>query len=270
MAREPVAPAEPMTQRRGGPAIGRVLALAAVLLVTAAALSTAPARAPTVPAYGFGAVSVDGSSAANFSLPDGGTYYLGIATDSASSYVDARILFNGTLEAELNATGSDSALVSLAAGNYTLDLQGKGRAAVAWDFTDGSVQNFPDNRSVLGFLRPSTSHVDVVVSLGNAGEIHLTVLDDRLLPAADLNVTASGPVAVDLPAGRSSAAYLAAAVVTGSPGGVFGLAWSSPAPPAPAPDLGAQILAAFLWIAVPIAVVLLVFLALQRRRDRRL
>lgn len=274
LAREPVGPAEPMERgaHRGRP-VSRFSALAAALVVAAAlapALASAPASAPTIPAYGSGIVSVSGSTDANFSLADGGTYYLGLATDDASSFVDAQVLYNGTLAAALNESGSGATLVSLAAGNYTLALRGHGRAAVAWDFTDGSVQNFPDNRSVLAFLRPASPRLDIVVSMGNAQEIHLRVFDDRLLPVADTNVTASGSVAVDLPSGRSSAAYIEASVVTGAPVGVFGLAWSSPVPATPGPDLASQILAAVLWIAVPVAIVFLVFLALQRRRARGL
>jgi len=189
-----------------------------------------------------------------------------VATGDSSSFVNASVTHNGTLAAEVNATGSSAILVSLGPGAYSIALDGRGRAALGWDFTDGSVQNFPDNESVVAFLRPASAQVHIVVSLGNAQEIHLEAYDDRLLPVATMNVTTSGAVSVNLPATHATAAYLVASVVTGNPKGVFGLAWSSPSPPLPGRDLGTQIFVAVLWIAVPVLIALLLLVALRRRR----
>jgi len=223
---------------------------------------------PVTSGYGAGLFSVDGASNATFSLAEGGTYYLGVATDDSSSHVNATVVYNQTLAAQLNESGSAASLVSLAPGNYSIELEGQGRAALGWDFTDGSVQDFPDHETVVAFLRPASAHLDIVVSLGNAQAIHLEVYDDRLLPVTAANVTTSGSMSVELPASRDSSAYLIAWVVSGSPG-VFGLAWSSPAPVPLAPDPVAQILGAVLWIAVPVLIALLVFVALGRRRRGR-
>jgi hypothetical protein len=243
---------------------------AACLLAVGTAVAGHPLalQAPVRSGYGAGLFSVDGASNTTFSLSEGGTYYLGVATDDGSGYVNASVVYNETLAAQLNESGSAASLVSLGPGNYSIALQGQGRAALGWDFTDGSVQNFPDNETVVAFLRPASAHIEIVVSLGNAREIHIEVYDDRLLPVTGTNVTASGSVSVDLPAARDSSAYLIASVVSGSPG-VFGLAWSSPAPAPPASDVGAQILGAVLWIAVPVLLALLLFVALGRRRRGR-
>ncbi len=245
-----------------------VLSAAACLLALAVAVSglANPVRGLPTSGYGAGIFTVDGSTNTTLSLSEGGTYYLGVATDDASSYVNATLTYGGTPEAQINKSGSAATLVSLAPGNYSIDLEGHGRAALGWDFTDGSVQNFPDNETIVAFLRPASAHVEIVVSLGNAQEIALEVYDDRLLPVTSTNVVASGPVGVDLPASRDTSAYLVARVVTGDLAGVFGLAWSSPSPAPAAPDLGSQILVAFLWIAVPVVIALLLFLALGRRR----
>lgn len=237
----------------------------ATALVVLAALAI-PARAAPVPGYGAGIFAVDGASVATFSLADGGTYYLGVATDDPSSSVHAKVSYNGTLAAEINASGSAANLVSLAPGGYSIALEGHGRAALGWDFTDGTVQNFPDNAKVTAFLRPASPRLLVTVSLGNAQEIHLEVYDDHLLPVASTNVTTSGGVSVDLPSTRATAAYLVASVVLGNPQGVFGLAWSSPSPAAPGSGLGSQLLVAGLWVGVPIVIVLFLILAVRRRR----
>jgi len=212
--------------------------------------------------------AVNGSASANFTLADGGTYSLIVATDDGSAYVDANLSFGGSLAAELNDTGSASTVVSLAAGNYSLGLRGHGRAALGRDLAAGDVHTFPDNATVTGFLRPASAHVNVTVALGDAQEIHLEVYDDRLLPVTETNVTSSGTVAVDLPASRATSALLVAWVMTGNPQGLFGLAWSSPPVPPLGPDLASQLLTVALWIAVPVVVALLGILLLRRRRDR--
>jgi hypothetical protein len=235
--------------------------LAAVLIMAA---PTASVRGQALPGYGAGIFAVDGASNSTFSIAAGGTYYLGVATDDSSSYVAANVTHNGALAAEVNASGPSAILVSLGPGNYSIALEGYGRAALGWDFTGESVQNFPDNESVVAFLRPASAHIQIVVSLGNAQEIQLQAYDDRLLPVTSTNVTRSGAVNVDLPATHATAAYLVASVVTGNPEGVFGLAWSSPLPPGP--GLGTQIFIAGLWIGVPVVIALLLLVALRRRR----
>lgn len=239
--------------------------LAAALL---AAVMPAPVRAAVTSGYGAGVFQVDGSFQTTIALAEGGTYYLIVAADNASTSVWARIYYNTTtLVADLNESGPAAALVSLPPGNYAFVLLGHGRAALGWDFTNGSVQDFPDNETVTGFLRPSSGHVEVVVSLGNAQTIHLEVYDDRLLPVAEANVTTSGAVPVDLPAAHATSAFLVASVLSGAPQGVFGLAWTSPSPAAPPPDLLSQLLPVVLWIGVPVVLALLAF-ALLRRRSR--
>ena len=225
-------------------------------------------RAAMTPGYGAGVFAVDGSSNVSFSLAEGGAYYLLVATDDGSASVDANLTLGGVLAATLNGTGDASVVVSLAAGNYSLGLRGRGRAALGWDMTNGSLRTFPDNRTVAGFLRPASAHVDIAVTLGDAQKISVVVYDDRLLPAAVTNVTASGSVAVDLPSDRASSALLVAGVVTGNPQGLFGLAWSSPSASAPRPDGASQLLIAGLWIAVPVVLALIGFLLLSRRGRR--
>lgn len=245
-------------------AAGAIL-VGALLLVTSL---PAAVRAQTGSGYGTEVLAVNGSAATNVSLAEGGVYYLIVATDSGSSYVDARISYNASLVAQLNESGSAATLVSLAGGSYVMDLSGNGRAALGWDFTNGSVQAFPDNETVSGFLRPASAHIDVVVSMGDAQEIHLEVYDDRLLPVMETNVTTSRTLGVDLPESRGTFAFLRASVVSGNPQGAFGLAWSSPSPQTAGPDLGSQILTVFLWIAVPVVLALLAFVVLRRRRNR--
>lgn len=246
------------------------IAAGAILLAAALLAASLPhrARAQTASGYGAGVFAVNGTASATFFLADGGTYSVVVATDDVSSYVDARISFNGSLAAELNESGSAATRVSLAPGNYSLALSGHGRAALGWDFPNGSVQGFPDNESATGFLRPASAHVDVFVSMGDAQEIHLEVYDDRLLPVTETNVTASGTVSADLPAARATAAFLLAWVVTGNPHGLFGLAWSSPPPPGRVSDPGALVLLALLWIGVPIVLAVIAFLLLRRRGRR--
>ncbi len=249
-------------RRRATAAVSATLLLAALL----AALAPAPVRAQVPSGYGAGVFEVEGSSRTTIALAVGGTYYLIVAADNSSTYVWARIYYNTTtLEATLNESGPAAALVSLAPGNYSLVLVGHGRAALGWDFTDGSVQDFPDNVTATGFLRPASGHVEVVVSLGNAQEIHLEVYDDHLLPVTDANVTASGAVPVDLPAAHATSALLVARVVIGEPQGVFGLAWTSVPLSAPAPDLLSQLLPVAFWIGVPVVLALLAFVLLRRR-----
>ncbi len=248
--------------------IRRTLALAAaaaaILLVAAA---PAPAAAAAASGMGIGVLSVDGVLQENITLPVAGTYYLGLATDDASSFVNASVTYNGSLLAQDNRTGSAAAAVSLPAGNYTVSLAGRGRAALAWDFTNGSLREFPDNQTLVAFLRPSGPRLRVTVALGDARSLSLSVYDAGLRFVGNETVTASGSADFVLPSARADAAYLLATVTAGNPGGRFGLSWSASSPP-PAFSLDPW-LAAFLWILVPVAVAALLFLLVRRARIRR-
>src|SRR5512136_1220064 len=145
---------------------GTVLALLVFVAVFAAARSSLPARAAE-PGVGAGIFAVDRSLVQNLSLPLGGTYYLTVATDSSDAFVNASLAYHGSLLARENASLSASTFASLPAGNYTLALAGHGRAALGWDFTNGAVEDFPDNATLVAFLAPSGPKVDVYVSRGN-------------------------------------------------------------------------------------------------------
>ncbi|HYM39920.1 MAG TPA: hypothetical protein VEY12_07235 [Thermoplasmata archaeon] len=248
---------------------GRHLVVAAAVLLAATLVLgalPAPAHAQPAPELGTGIFVVNGASNATFSLAGGGTYFLVVATDDASSFVDARVTYNGSPAAQTNGSGSAASMVSLAGGNYAITLTGHGRAALGWDFTSGSIQTFPDNATMSAFLRPASAHIDLTVSLESAQAIRLAVYDDRLLPVSQANVTTSSVVSVDLPASHATSAFLVASAVAGNGNGVFALAWSSPAPPAPGPGMASQILVVVAWIGVPVVVGLLGFLVLRRRR----
>ena len=241
--------------------------LAALLVGLLLAALAAPAARAQVSGVGVGLLAVDGTTAESFVLPSGGTYFLTVATDGPSDFVSARLTYNGSLAAEVNDSLSASTFVSLAPGNYSLTLAGHGRAALGWDFTNGNVQDFPDNESLVAYLQPSGPRLEVTLSLGNAQSIDLHVYDSGLVAAGNATVTASGPVTFVLPPSRAGLAYLVATVVSGAPGGVYGLAWSA-APLNPPLDLTAWPYF-LLWILVPVAVTFVVFVLLHRRAARR-
>ncbi len=191
-----------------------------------------PSRGQGNPEIGAGIFDVPGSSVVAFDLEAGGTYYLAVAPDSPSAFLDAQLRYNGSLAAELNGTFPTATPISLTAGHYSLQLAGQGRAALGWDFTNGSVQDFPDNATMTAFVRPASTHLDLVVSMGNAQEVRIIVYGNDLRPVRETNVSVSGALGVDLPATHAAFAFVVAWMAIGNPAGVFGLAWSSPSPPA--------------------------------------
>ncbi len=249
---------------------GRDLALALVA-VGAAVLLLAGSQAPTVRAsvtgLGIGILSVDGTFRENVTLPVSGNYYLTIATDDGTSYVNASVAFNGSVLAQDNRSLGASTQVSLPAGNYTVSLAGHGRAALGWDFTNGSIQEFPDNATLVAFLAPSGERVHVAVALGDATNVSLHLYDDGLRLVGNASVTASGTVDFILPTQSDSVAYLTATVVAGTPNGRYGLSWTS-GPLNPPIDFTAWPWF-LLWILVPMAVAAVVVVLLHRQRGRR-
>lgn len=238
------------------------VAIAVVLLL----LPRAPAALAQQSGLGVGIFYVDGILKENVTLPAAGSYYLTIAPD-ASSFVNAALVYNGSLMAEDNRSLGASTQVSLPAGNFTLSLAGHGRAALGLDFTNGDLQEFPDNQTLVAFLVPLGPALHVNVALGDALSIALRVYDDTLHEAGNATVTASGTVPFTLPALSDSIAYMIATVTSGNSNGRFGLSWTSPAPNAPI-DLTAWPWF-LLWIVVPVAVALVVSLALHGRGSRR-
>lgn len=251
-----------------GTVLSTALPVAAGLFAALLLLANgAPMAAAQPTGIGVGIFSVDGTASANFTLPQSGSYYLTVATDGASSFVDASLIFNGSLMAQANHSLGESNLVSLPAGNFTLTLAGHGRAALGWDLTNGSFQEFPDNQTLVGFLAPSGPRLHVQVALGDAASIALRVYDDGLLPAGNATVTASGTVDFLLPSLSDSIAYVTATVTAGNPNGRFGLSWTS-GPLNPPIDFTAWPWF-LLWILVPVAVAFAAFVLLHRRRERR-
>lgn len=240
---------------------------AAVLGLLLFAAAEAPAAAAPVTGVGVGILAVDGSLQENLTLPVAGIYHLGVATDSASSFVNASVTYNGNLLAQDNRSGTGSTVVSLPAGNYTISLAGHGRAALAWDFTDGSLQAFPDGQALVAFLRPSGPRLRVTVGLGDATALALAVYDADMVLVGNVTVSASASFDFVLPSARADVAYLVAAVTAGNPNGLFGLSWT--AAPLQPPLALPWWLVALLWILVPVAVAVLVFLLVHRTRARR-
>lgn len=226
-----------------------------------------PGRAQTT-GLGYGVLAVNGSLEGNVSLPLGGTYYLAVATDDASSFVNASVTFNGTLQAEENGSVSGSTFASLPAGDYSVSLRGHGRAALAWDFTNGAAATFPDNATLVAFLRPAAGpRIHVNVALGDAQSLTLRLYDDRLLPAGNATVATSETVDFLLPTTHASFAVLTATVTAGISVGLYGLSWSA-GPLNPPFDFTAWPWF-LLWILVPVGVAFAVFVLLHRRRERR-
>ena len=243
-----------------------VLVLAVSLALAVVEGGTPRARAADV-GVGAGIFSVDGGLVQNLTLRQGGTYYLTVATDASSDFVNASLTYNGSLMAQENATSSTSTFASLPAANYTLTVAGHGRAALGWDFTNGTVEDFPDNATHVAFLAPLGPKVDVYVSRGNAQALALTLYDHDLLPVGNATATADGPVTFLLPTTAASVAYLVAQVTAGAPNGIYGLSWTS-GPVNPPIDFTAWPWF-LLWILVPVAVALAVFVFLHRRRAAR-
>lgn len=243
-----------------------VVALAAVGLALALLfVCQAPLARAASSGTGIGVVSVDGSFQENVTLP-GGAYFLTLAPYDASSYVNATLAYNGTVYAQDNRSADGSTPVSLPAGNYSIALAGRGRAALGVDFTNGSATTFPDDQILVAFLTPAGPRVHIDVSLGDAAAVSLHLYDAALVAAGNATVTASGGVDFILPTSRTAVALLVAAASAGPPGGFFGLAWTS-GPLNPPIDYTAWPWF-LLWIVVPVAVASGVLVALHRRRGR--
>lgn len=250
----------------------RRLAVAGLALLLLAAVLAAGGAPRSVRAassgVGAGIFSVDGSLAEDLALPVGGTYYLSVASDSSADFVNASLSYNGSILATLNSTFPSTTFASLPAGNYTLTLAGHGRAALGWDFTNGAVEDFPENATLVAFLAPLAGpKVDVFVSRGNAQTLALTIYGDDLLPAGNATVTSDGPVTFVLPAAAASVAYLVVQVTAGTPNGIYGLSWTA-GPVNPPIDFTAWPWF-LLWILVPVAVAFVAFVLLHRRRAAR-
>ena len=195
----------------------------------------------------------------------------GFLSELRGSRVEVRVPERGEKRrlqelAQQNASFSSSTFASLPAGNYSLSLVGHGRAALGWDFTNGAVENFPDNETLVAFLAPSGPGVQVYVSRGNAQTIELSMYGDDLLPVGNATASADGSVTFVLPPSAASVAYLVARVTAGAPNGIYGLSWTS-GPLNPPLDFTAWPLF-LLWILVPVAVAFGIFVLLQRRRAR--
>jgi hypothetical protein len=244
---------------------GGLLALLVSAAVLAVGGSPVPARAADV-GLGAGIFSVDGSLVQNLSLPLGGTYYLSVAADSPSAFVNASLTYNGSLLAQENASSPSSNFASLPAGDYSLSLAGHGRAALGWDFTNGEVKDFPDNATLVAFLAPSGPKIEVTVSRGDAQTLELTMYGADLLPVGNASPAGDGPVTFVLPSSAARVAYLVARVTAGLPNGLYGLSWTS-GPVNPPLDFTTWPLF-LVWILVPVGVALVVFVLLQRRRGR--
>ncbi len=235
--------------------------MALVLLL----VTQAPAARAADTGTGIGVLFVNGTFQENVTLPGGG-YYLVLATDDASSYVNATLSYNGTVFAQDNRSGAASTPVSLPAGNYSIALSGRGRAALGWDFTNGSATNFPDDEILVAFLTPAGPRLQVDVSLGDTTNVFLHLYDAGLVAAGNASVTASGGVDFLLPSSRTAVALLVAAATGGPPGGLFGLAWTS-GPLNPPIDFTAWPWF-LLWIFVPMAVAAVLLVVLHGRRAR--
>lgn len=243
------------------------VALAAAAVALALLLMTqAPAARADVPWTGIGVLRVYGTFQENVSLP-GGAYYLTLAGYDATSYVNATLSSNGTVFAQDNRTGQASTPVSLPAGNYSIALAGRGRAALGWDFTNGSATNFPADHILVAFLTPEAPRLHIDVSLGDALDVFLHLYDADLIEAGNATLATSSGVDFILPTSRTSVALLVAAATGSPPGGLFGLAWSS-GPVNPPIDFTAWPWF-LLWILVPVAVAFAVFVLLHRRGPRR-
>ncbi len=245
----------------------RCVPVAAVVLAAfLIAVPQTPAARGQVSGLGSGILEVDGTFEENLTLPLGGNYYLTVAPYGASTFVNASVVYNGTVLAQDNRSQSASTPVSLPAGNYTIFLRGRGRAALGWDFTNGSQTTFPDNESLLAFLAPQGPRIHVDVGLGDAQSLKMRLYDDALVPAGNATVNASGGVDFLLPASRASIAYLYVTVIAGNPSGLYGLAWTS-GPLNPPIDFTAWPWF-LLWILVPVAIAAVVLVVLHRRRGR--
>ncbi len=243
------------------------LALAAMGLALALLLiAQAPVTRAAYTWMGISILFVNGAVQENATLP-GGSYYLMLATDNAASYVNASLSWNGTVYAQDNRSGEASTPVSLPGGNYSIALSGRGRAALGWDFTNGSATNFPDDAILAAFLTPTGPRVHVDVLLGDVTNVFLHLYDAALVAAGNATLTASGSVDFILPASRTTAALMVAAATGGPPGGLFSLAWSS-GPVNPPIDFTAWPWF-LLWILVPMVVAAVVVVLLHRRRGRR-
>lgn len=250
---------------RGGRGESAALA-AAILALLLLAVTQGPTATAQTPQFGAGIFSVNGSATETFSLSTGGSYYLTVATDDASSYVAASVTYNGSLMAEANHSLSESIPVSLPAGDYSISLTGRGRAALGWDFTHGSLQQFPDNQTLVAFLVPSGPRIHVNVVLGDAQAIDLRVFDEELRPAGNATVTAPQTVDFILPSLADGIAYITATVTAGNPSGLFGLSWTSD-PLNPPIDFTTWPWF-LLWILVPVAAAFVAFVLLHRRGSR--
>jgi len=270
LAEEPVRNAEVASPvARGGTRRIGAGAVVALLLISVAVLPIglpAPPAKAAASGLGNGILSVDGVILESVSLLQGRTYYLTVATDSASTYVNASLTYNGSLLAQENASLTGSTFASLPAGDYSLSLAGHGRAALGWDFTNGAVHTFPDNATLVAFLNPSGPRVQIAVSRGDAQTVQISLYDGGLLPVGNATVSSDGTLTFDLPPARAGVAYLVAQASGGNPSGMYGLSWTSGLVNPPL-DFTAWPLF-LLWILVPVAVAFLIFVALHRRGRR--
>lgn len=266
MADRPVGTAVGAPQSRSlgvarGPALGAfVLALALILLPVFAP------RARATAGIGVGVLPVDGRYSTNLTALPGGTYYLVVATDAASAFVNASLAFNGSVLAQENATIRGATFASLPAGNYSLSLAGRGRAALAWDFTNGAQQSFSAGEPLVAFLNPSGPRVQLSVSRGDASALDLSLFDDTLQPAGTATASSDGPVTFDLNPAHESAAILVVRPTAANPNGLYGLSWSSGPTSAPLDFTSWPLF--LLWIVVPVGFAFVVFVLVQRRSRR--
>lgn len=236
------------------------------LALTVALVGASPAHAGATTGIGVGILPVDGVASTNVPSLPGGTYYLVVATDGSSAYVNASLTYNGSLLAQENATVRGAAFASLPGGNYSLSLVGRGRAALAWDFTNGAQQSFSAGKALVAFLNPSGPRIRIAVSMGDAASLGLSLFDDALLPAGNATFSSDGSATFDLDPAHSGAAVLVVRPTSGNPNGIYGLSWSS-GPTSPPLDFTAFPLF-LVWILVPVGIAFVVFVLVQRRSHR--
>lgn len=207
---------------------------------------------PTVVGRGAGIFPTTGAPGPlGFALRDAGNYVLGLAADPGSR-VTATLAYNGSAVGLGNTSSWTATQVSLPAGNYTIDLEGSGRATVAWDFPPGDIETLPLDEPFVGYLVPSGPSLALQVSPPGGGGVSVRLYD------AELNLTLSEVIQVrtTIHASAAQAAYVLAVAGTGS--GTYALSWSvapagSPANPALLFGVGAGVallLALVAWIVL--------------------
>ncbi len=241
-----------------------LLALAATALLLLA--PDTPLVSAQGPSVGIGVVAVDGALTENFTLSSAGSYYLFVVPD-APSFLNATLTYSGGAMARANHTMPETTQVSLPQGNYTMSVTGRGRWALGWDLTNGTLQEFPDNQTTVGLLLPHAERLRITVALGDAQAVTLHVYDADLLPVGNATVTASGTTEFILPTATDGAAVITATPSGGNPNGLYGLSWTAGPlnPPIDVPTWPWFLL----WILVPVAAAFLILVLLHRRGSRR-